>query len=75
MDSQRRGDAADMLADVSRHWGWVLAFGIITLLAGLLTHRPAAPATRHHGPAAGRPRPADSGPHPPGDVAEATNVA
>jgi len=37
MDSQPRGDAADMLADVGRHWGWVLAFGIVTLLAGLLT--------------------------------------
>jgi uncharacterized membrane protein HdeD (DUF308 family) len=37
MDSQRRGDAADMLAGVGRHWGWVLAFGTITLLAGLLT--------------------------------------
>jgi uncharacterized membrane protein HdeD (DUF308 family) len=37
MDSQRRGDAADMLAGVGRHWGWVLAFGIVTLLAGLLT--------------------------------------
>ena len=37
MDSQRSGDAADMLAGVGRHWGWVLAFGIITLLAGLLT--------------------------------------
>jgi uncharacterized membrane protein HdeD (DUF308 family) len=37
MDSQRGGDAADVLAGVGRHWGWVLAFGIITLLAGLLT--------------------------------------
>ena len=37
MDSQPRGDAADMLAGVGRHWGWVLTFGIITLLAGLLT--------------------------------------
>lgn len=37
MDSQRRDDAADMLAGVGRHWGWVLTFGIITLLAGLLT--------------------------------------
>jgi uncharacterized membrane protein HdeD (DUF308 family) len=37
MDRQRRGDAADVLAGVGRHWGWVLAFGIITLLAGLLT--------------------------------------
>jgi uncharacterized membrane protein HdeD (DUF308 family) len=37
MDSQRSGDAADMLAGVGRHWGWVLTFGIITVLAGLLT--------------------------------------
>jgi uncharacterized membrane protein HdeD (DUF308 family) len=37
MDNQRRGDAADMLAGVGRHWGWVLTFGIVTLLAGLLT--------------------------------------
>jgi uncharacterized membrane protein HdeD (DUF308 family) len=37
MDSQPRGDAADMLAGVGRHWGWVLTFGVITLLAGLLT--------------------------------------
>jgi uncharacterized membrane protein HdeD (DUF308 family) len=36
MDRQLRTDAADMLARVGRHWGWVLAFGIITLLAGLL---------------------------------------
>ena len=35
MDNQPRGDAADMLADVGRHWGWVLFFGIVTLLAGL----------------------------------------
>jgi uncharacterized membrane protein HdeD (DUF308 family) len=37
MDRQLRTDAADLLAGVGRHWGWVLAFGIITLLAGLLT--------------------------------------
>jgi uncharacterized membrane protein HdeD (DUF308 family) len=37
MDRELRPDAADMLAGVGRHWGWVLAFGIITLLAGLLT--------------------------------------
>ena len=37
MDSQPHGDAADVLAGIGRHWGWVLAFGIITLLAGLLT--------------------------------------
>jgi uncharacterized membrane protein HdeD (DUF308 family) len=36
MDRELRTDAADMLARVGRHWGWVLAFGIITLLAGLL---------------------------------------
>jgi uncharacterized membrane protein HdeD (DUF308 family) len=35
MDRQRRGDAADVLAGVGRHWGWVLFFGIVTLLAGL----------------------------------------
>jgi uncharacterized membrane protein HdeD (DUF308 family) len=37
MDRQLRTDAADLLAGVGRHWGWVLAFGIITLLAGLLS--------------------------------------
>jgi uncharacterized membrane protein HdeD (DUF308 family) len=36
MDRELRTDAADMLAGVGRHWGWVLTFGIITLLAGLL---------------------------------------
>jgi len=36
MDAGLRRDTADMLADVGRHWGWVLAFGIVTLLAGLL---------------------------------------
>jgi uncharacterized membrane protein HdeD (DUF308 family) len=35
MDNQPRGDAADMLAGVGRHWGWALFFGIVTLLAGL----------------------------------------
>jgi uncharacterized membrane protein HdeD (DUF308 family) len=37
MDRQPRGDAADVLAGVGRHWGWVLTFGIVTLLAGLFT--------------------------------------
>ena len=32
----RRGDAADMMARVGRHWGWILAFGVITLLTGVL---------------------------------------
>jgi uncharacterized membrane protein HdeD (DUF308 family) len=30
------GDAADRLGRVGRHWGWVLAFGIVTLLAGIV---------------------------------------
>ena len=29
-------DSADVLARASRHWGWMMAFGIISLLAGLL---------------------------------------
>jgi uncharacterized membrane protein HdeD (DUF308 family) len=29
------GDPADMVARIGSHWGWVLAFGIITLLTGL----------------------------------------
>jgi uncharacterized membrane protein HdeD (DUF308 family) len=37
MDRELRTDAADVLAGIGRHWGWVLTFGIITLLAGLLT--------------------------------------
>jgi uncharacterized membrane protein HdeD (DUF308 family) len=36
MDRKLRGDMADVLAGIGRHWGWVLAFGAITLLAGLL---------------------------------------
>ncbi len=36
MDRTLRADAADVLAGVGRHWGWVLAFGIVTLLAGIL---------------------------------------
>jgi uncharacterized membrane protein HdeD (DUF308 family) len=36
MDRELRTAAADMLARIGRHSGWVLAFGIITLLAGLL---------------------------------------
>jgi uncharacterized membrane protein HdeD (DUF308 family) len=34
--ARRRGDAADMMATVGRHWGWILAFGVITLLTGIL---------------------------------------
>jgi len=35
MTDNLRPDAADMLARVGRSWGWVLAFGVISLLAGL----------------------------------------
>jgi uncharacterized membrane protein HdeD (DUF308 family) len=35
MDRELRGDIADVLAGIGRHWGWVLTFGIVTLLAGL----------------------------------------
>src|SRR5260370_939623 len=31
-----RGDPADMLGRVGRHWGWTLGFGIITVLAGIV---------------------------------------
>ena len=31
-----RGDPADMLGRIGRHWGWVLTFGIITLALGIL---------------------------------------
>jgi uncharacterized membrane protein HdeD (DUF308 family) len=37
MDRTQRTDAADVLAGIGHHWGWALTFGIITLLAGLLT--------------------------------------
>jgi uncharacterized membrane protein HdeD (DUF308 family) len=32
----RRGDPADLMAQVGRHWGFVLVFGIITVLAGVV---------------------------------------
>jgi uncharacterized membrane protein HdeD (DUF308 family) len=35
MAAGRRGDPADMVARVGRHWGWALAFGIITLAIGV----------------------------------------
>lgn len=35
MDRQVRADPADVLAGVGRHWGWVLVFGVVTVLAGL----------------------------------------
>jgi len=36
MNGTGRTDAADMLAGIGRHWGWVLTFGILTLLVGVL---------------------------------------
>jgi len=35
MTDNLRPDAADMLARVGRSWGWILAFGVISLLAGV----------------------------------------
>jgi uncharacterized membrane protein HdeD (DUF308 family) len=32
----QRDDPADMAARVGRHWGWVLAFGIITVVLGVI---------------------------------------
>jgi uncharacterized membrane protein HdeD (DUF308 family) len=36
MDRAPRTDAVDMVARIGRHWGWALAFGLVTLVAGLL---------------------------------------
>jgi uncharacterized membrane protein HdeD (DUF308 family) len=36
MDISSRGDPADLLAGVGRHWTWVPAFGVVTVVAGLL---------------------------------------
>jgi uncharacterized membrane protein HdeD (DUF308 family) len=36
MDRALSTDPADVVARVGRQWGWVLFFGIVTLLAGLL---------------------------------------
>jgi len=35
MAQEFRGDPADVLAGIGRHWGWVLFFGIVTVLVGL----------------------------------------
>jgi uncharacterized membrane protein HdeD (DUF308 family) len=32
-----RGDPADVMARVGRHWGYLLTFGIITLIVGIIT--------------------------------------
>jgi uncharacterized membrane protein HdeD (DUF308 family) len=36
MDRELRGDVADVLAGIGRHWGWVLFFGVVTAIVGLL---------------------------------------
>jgi uncharacterized membrane protein HdeD (DUF308 family) len=36
MDGSQRTDTAGVLAEIGRHWGWALTFGVVTLLAGLL---------------------------------------
>lgn len=35
MAERAQPDYADMLGRIGRHWGWILAFGVITLVAGL----------------------------------------
>jgi hypothetical protein len=35
MNDGQQADAADVLARVGRDWGWIFAFGVITLLAGV----------------------------------------
>ena len=34
---QATADPSDMLVSVGRSWGWILFFGIVTLIAGILT--------------------------------------
>jgi len=36
MSNGSRKDPADVLADIGRHWGWLLTFGIITIAAGII---------------------------------------
>ena len=35
MNDSQQADAADVLASIGRHWGWIMAFGVLTLLAGV----------------------------------------
>ena len=34
--TQLRPDPADVLGRLGRHWGWMLAFGVITVIAGIV---------------------------------------
>lgn len=36
MAEQSTGDAADLLAGVGRHWGWLLFFGIVNVVVGIM---------------------------------------
>jgi len=36
MTTGMRSDPADLMARIGRHWGWVLAFGIVTFLIGIV---------------------------------------
>ena len=35
MNDGQQADAADVLASIGGHWGWIMAFGVLTLLAGV----------------------------------------
>jgi uncharacterized membrane protein HdeD (DUF308 family) len=35
MAIRTRSDPADLMAGIGRHWGWLLAFGVITLVIGV----------------------------------------
>jgi uncharacterized membrane protein HdeD (DUF308 family) len=37
MTGPLRADPADLLGRIGRHWAWALAFGIITMISGLIT--------------------------------------
>lgn len=37
MPAGTRSDPADLVAKVGRHWGWVLGFGIVTVIVGIAT--------------------------------------
>lgn len=37
MALKTRADPADMLGQIGKHWGWALAFGLITVAAGIVT--------------------------------------
>ena len=32
MNDGQQADAADVLASIGRHWGWIMAFGVLTVL-------------------------------------------